>query len=108
MASNSSFQASSPFSASWDVASSLSVMPPRALTTITTGCFLASFSTICLRLRILFTEPTDVPPNFNTFIVVFVCLLMLPIPRTNGVMAELGRKNTKNYFHDQRFFVEFV
>ena len=28
----------------------------------------AAFSTMLFRLRILFTEPTDVPPNFITFI----------------------------------------
>ena len=45
-----------------------SVIPPKALTTTTMGCDLASFVTICFRLRMLSTEPTDVPPNFNTFI----------------------------------------
>ena len=72
MASNSVFHSSSPATANFDVAMSLSVMPPRALTTITTGCFFASFSTICFRLRMLFTEPTDVPPNFNTFMLFLV------------------------------------
>ena len=65
---NSSFHASSPFCASTDVAMSLSVMPPNALTTTMMGCSCASFSTIAFRLRILSTEPTEVPPNFNTFI----------------------------------------
>ena len=46
-----------------------SVIPPKALTTTTTFCSRASFSTIFFRLRILSTEPTLVPPNFKTFIV---------------------------------------
>ncbi len=49
-----------------EVASNLSVMPPKAETTTITGSSIAS--TIFFTLKILFTEPTDVPPNFNTFI----------------------------------------
>jgi len=56
----------SPLAAMDEVASNLSVMPPNADTTTITGSSMAS--TIFLTLKILFTEPTDVPPNFNTFI----------------------------------------
>lgn len=59
---------------------SWSVIPPRALTTTTIGCRRASFSTIRFKLRMLFTEPTDVPPNFKTFIcLLFVMLYHHPI-----------------------------
>ena len=43
-------------------------MPPKALTTTTEGRL--SPSTIRLRFRIPVAEPTDVPPNFNTFILI--------------------------------------
>ena len=43
-------------------------MPPNADTTTMTCSFEAADSTIPLRFSILFTEPTDVPPNFITFI----------------------------------------
>ena len=46
---------------------SLSVMPPKADTTTMTGsCWT---STMRFTLKMLSTEPTDVPPNFITFIV---------------------------------------
>ena len=49
-----------------EVQISLSVIPPNAETTTIT---LSSIpSTIRLTLNMLLTEPTDVPPNFNTFI----------------------------------------
>ena len=41
-------------------------MPPKALTTTMTGS--VCLSTILLTLSMLSTEPTDVPPNFITFI----------------------------------------
>ena len=44
----------------------MSVIPPKAETTTMTGSSIAS--TIFFTLKMLFTEPTDVPPNFNTFI----------------------------------------
>ena len=42
-------------------------MPPKADTTMMVGSCCAS--TIFLTLRMLLAEPTDVPPNFITFIV---------------------------------------
>ena len=48
-----------------EVLINLSVIPPKADTTTITGSSTAS--TICLTLKMLFTEPTDVPPNFITF-----------------------------------------
>ena len=50
-----------------EVCISLSVMPPKADTTTMTGSCRAS--TMRFTLKILSTEPTDVPPNFITFIV---------------------------------------
>ena len=50
-----------------EVCISLSVMPPRADTTTMTGSCWAS--TMRFTLKMLSTEPTDVPPNFITFIV---------------------------------------
>ena len=45
-------------------------MPPSADTTTITRSFAAASSTMFLRFNMLFTEPTDVPPNFITFITV--------------------------------------
>ena len=70
-------------------------MPPKALTTTMTGWCRASFSTIFFRLRILETEPTDVPPNFNTFIAdVFWVIIRLPLMMEK--MPDLGAKITRN------------
>jgi hypothetical protein len=63
-------------------------MPPSALTTTTTGCLRASFSTMCFKLRMLFTEPTDVPPNFKTFIQ-FKCLIFDDATKQMWTFVEL-------------------
>ena len=49
----------------FEVLINLSVMPPNAETTTITGS--PADSTILFTLKMLFTEPTDVPPNFITF-----------------------------------------
>ena len=91
MASNDAFHSSRCCCANSEVANSWSVMPPKALTTTTTSPCCASFSTICFRLRILSTEPTDVPPNFNTFMKnTFKLGMMLP-PKSTMQKYELLR-----------------
>jgi Na+/citrate or Na+/malate symporter len=52
-------------------------MPPNAETTTIKGSLIAS--TILLTLKMLFAEPTDVPPNFITFIILVFLLLILEI-----------------------------
>ena len=54
------------FSAKSAASSSRSVTPPRAETTTITGSF--SFSMICLTIFKLSGLPTELPPNFITFI----------------------------------------
>ena len=46
------------------------VMPPNAETTTITGSL--ADSTILFTLKMLFTEPTDVPPNFITFMKILI------------------------------------
>ena len=48
---------------------SLSVMPPIAETTTTIAVFLALALTICVTFWMFSEEPTEVPPNFKTFII---------------------------------------
>ena len=69
-----------------------------------TGWRLASFSTMLFTLRILLTEPTDVPPNFNTFIsgqYVYVVIIMHPRYEWGG--AELGYKVTESLGQDKGY-----
>lgn len=47
-----------------------SVIPPTAETTTTTLVVSIVFLTMSLTLRIFSAEPTDVPPNFKTFIII--------------------------------------
>ena len=51
-------------------------MPPNAETTTITGSF--ADSTILFTLKMLFTEPTDVPPNFITFMKILI-LMQCPV-----------------------------
>ena len=66
---NSFSYAMSPDAAICEVRISLSVMPPSAETTTMTGS--CCDSTICLTLNMLWMEPTEVPPNFITFMSVY-------------------------------------
>ena len=50
---------------------SLSVIPPTAETTTTMFSEADSSLTIFMTLDIFFEEPTDVPPNFKTFMYLF-------------------------------------
>ena len=63
----------------------LSVMPPNADTTTITGSSTAS--TILLTLKILFTEPTDVPPNFITFISLYIVEMVDTMCRKQAATA---------------------
>ena len=51
-------------------------MPPNAETTTITGSL--ADSTILFTLKMLFTEPTDVPPNFITFMKILI-LMQCPV-----------------------------
>ena len=93
---NSDLHWSLPSKARLAVESSWSVMPPKALTTTIMGCLLASRSTMRLRLKILFTEPTDVPPNFITFIS-DVLKVYTAIPSTKGLWRCFRCKFTHYY-----------
>ena len=53
-----------------------SVIPPNADTTTITGS--PADSTIFFTLKMLFTEPTDVPPNFITFMKILI-LMQCPV-----------------------------
>ena len=96
ISSNSPLHFSFPPTAICAVAISLSVIPPNALTTTITGCRLASVSTMRFKHKMLFTEPTDVPPNFKTFICCYN--LILCCPRTNEVEHNFDAKITINRY----------
>ena len=53
-------------------------MPPNAETTTITGSPADADSTILFTLKMLFTEPTDVPPNFITFMKILI-LMQCPV-----------------------------
>ena len=69
----------------------LSVIPPNADTTTITGSSTAS--TICLTLKMLFTEPTDVPPNFITFMQLSI-LFQLLLPFCPPSHFKSGKEST--------------
>ena len=71
-------------------------MPDNADTTTITGS--TSASTIFFTLRMPLTEPTDVPPNFNTFI---VCLML------NFIVCVLACKNSVFSAHNKFFSLYF-
>ena len=86
---------------------SLSVMPPRALTTTIMVSFFASFSTIFFKLRMLFTEPTDVPPNFNTFIYL-VFMFVRPLDNSGFSLLNPSDQNTYNTNHASLLAIQKV
>jgi hypothetical protein len=76
-----------------DVLISLSVMPPNAETTTMAG--FAVDSTMLFTLNMLFTVPTDVPPNFNTFMSVLLCRCRAEGEWSSSAFVPMGYKNGK-------------